>query len=143
MLRVVAVVVLVLVTGCAAEPAPEGAEPTRTPSSTSAPAPSRTPAPSPTPTASPTPSPTAEPPAEPVLGVDLSHHQGAVSWPQVARAGMAFAYLKATEGSTYTDPTFATNAAGAVFFAPGYVARRNDTEFAVVRAGLNYKFGSY
>ncbi|TXM64603.1 outer membrane beta-barrel protein [Methylobacterium sp. WL120] len=38
---------------------------------------------------------------------------------------------------------YATNAAGAVFFAPGYVARRNDTEFAVVRAGLNYKFGSY
>ncbi|MGU3541113.1 porin family protein, partial [Methylobacterium sp. A54F] len=25
----------------------------------------------------------------------------------------------------------------------GTLARRNDTEFAVVRAGLNYKFGSY
>ncbi len=39
---------------------------------------------------------------------------------------------------------FAFNAAtGASFFAPGFVGRRNDTEFAVVRAGLNYKFGTY
>ncbi len=46
-------------------------------------------------------------------GVDLSHHQGAVDWRRVAGDGIGFAYLKATEGSTYTDPTFATNAAGA------------------------------
>ena len=37
---------------------------------------------------------------------------------------------------------YATNGA-TTFYAPGYVARRNDTEFAVVRAGINYKFGSY
>ncbi len=37
---------------------------------------------------------------------------------------------------------YATNGA-TVFYAPGYVARRDGTEFAVVRAGLNYKFGSY
>ncbi|CAO4174656.1 outer membrane protein [Methylorubrum populi] len=45
---------------------------------------------------------------------------------------------------------FATNATGATITTstPGVVVvsgapRRNDTEFAVVRAGLNYKFGSY
>jgi outer membrane immunogenic protein len=40
---------------------------------------------------------------------------------------------------------FAFNAAtGAVAVAPGFVgARNNPTEFAVVRAGLNYKFGTY
>ncbi len=48
-----------------------------------------------------------------MLGVDLSHHQGAVDWRRVAADGIGFAYLKATEGSTYTDPTFATNADGA------------------------------
>ena len=42
------------------------------------------------------------------------------------------------------------NNAGAIITttSPGVVVasgalRRNDTEFAVVRAGLNYKFGSY
>ncbi len=57
--------------------------------------------------------PRSTPEPEPVRGVDLSHHQGAVDWPRVAGAGMAFAYLKATEGSTYTDPTFASHAAAA------------------------------
>ncbi|MDR7037193.1 hypothetical protein J2X36_005414, partial [Methylobacterium sp. BE186] len=31
---------------------------------------------------------------------------------------------------------------GVVYAVPNFVSRRND-EFAVVRAGLNYKFGSY
>ncbi|HEV7446714.1 MAG TPA: hypothetical protein VGO18_29370, partial [Steroidobacteraceae bacterium] len=40
---------------------------------------------------------------------------------------------------------FAFNTAtGATAVAPGFVGGRNNaTEFAVVRAGLNYKFGSY
>lgn len=97
--------VLLLTVGCAADPAvEEPAEPT-TSTTMAAPPPSRT--------STPTPEPTPAPPPEPVLGVDLSHHQGTVDWPRVAGAGMAFAYLKATEGSTYTDPTFATNADGA------------------------------
>jgi lysozyme len=107
--------VLVLAVGCAAEPAPEEPAAPATGTTTAAPPPSRTP--------SPTSTPTPEPPPEPVLGVDLSHHQGDVDWPRVAGAGMAFAYLKATEGSTYTDPTFATNAddaAGAGLRVGGY-----------------------
>jgi lysozyme len=47
-----------------------------------------------------------------VQGIDVSHFQGVVDWQQVAQAGMAFAFAKATEGITYTDPHFATNWAG-------------------------------
>ena len=46
-------------------------------------------------------------------GVDVSHHQGSIDWARVADDGIGFAYLKATEGSTFTDPAFADNVAGA------------------------------
>jgi lysozyme len=46
-------------------------------------------------------------------GVDVSHHQGPVDWPRVAGDGIAFAYVKATEGATHTDTRFAANWAGA------------------------------
>ncbi len=49
----------------------------------------------------------------PVLGVDVSRHQGEVDWPALAEAGVAFAYLKATEGGDWTDPMFAANWRGA------------------------------
>ena len=42
-------------------------------------------------------------------GVDVSNHQGEVDWPQVAGAGFAFAFMKASEGVTFTDPFFAQN----------------------------------
>jgi lysozyme len=44
-----------------------------------------------------------------VDGIDVSHHQGPVAWTTVAGEGYRFAYLKATEGSTFTDPRFAEN----------------------------------
>jgi lysozyme len=47
-----------------------------------------------------------------VQGIDVSHFQGVVDWQQVAKAGMSFAFAKATEGITYVDPQFATNWAG-------------------------------
>lgn len=47
-----------------------------------------------------------------VQGIDVSHFQGAVDWQKVAQAGMSFAFAKATEGITYTDPQFAKNWAG-------------------------------
>ena len=47
-----------------------------------------------------------------VQGIDVSHFQGTVSWQQVAKAGMSFAFAKATEGITYVDPQFAANWAG-------------------------------
>ena len=42
-------------------------------------------------------------------GIDVSHYQGTVHWPTVAQAGYSFAFAKATDGLTYTDPQFATN----------------------------------
>lgn len=47
-----------------------------------------------------------------VQGIDVSHYQGVVDWKQVAQAGMAFAFAKATDGITYVDPQFSTNWAG-------------------------------
>ena len=46
-------------------------------------------------------------------GIDVSHWQGAIDWMQVAAAGVRFAIAKATEGTDYTDPTYALNKAGA------------------------------
>lgn len=45
-------------------------------------------------------------------GVDISHWQGSVSWSKVRSDGVKFAFMKATEGSYYTDPTLKTNWAG-------------------------------
>ncbi|HSS48571.1 MAG TPA: glycoside hydrolase family 25 protein [Thermoanaerobaculia bacterium] len=47
-----------------------------------------------------------------VQGIDVSHYQGTVDWQQVRAAGVQFAFAKATEGVTLTDPEFATNWAG-------------------------------
>ncbi len=47
-------------------------------------------------------------------GIDASHHQGAIDWEAVAGDGVSFAYLKATEGTSYTDPTFAQHRAEAL-----------------------------
>ena len=47
-----------------------------------------------------------------VQGIDVSHYQGAVDWQQVAQAGKAFAFAKATDGITYVDPQFAANWSG-------------------------------
>jgi lysozyme len=44
-----------------------------------------------------------------VIGVDVSHHQGAIDWPRLAKTDVRFAYLKATEGGDYVDPTFKDN----------------------------------
>jgi GH25 family lysozyme M1 (1,4-beta-N-acetylmuramidase) len=48
-------------------------------------------------------------------GIDISHYQGTINWGQVAAdpKGIKFAMMKATEDTTYTDPTFNTNLAGA------------------------------
>jgi lysozyme len=43
------------------------------------------------------------------LGIDVSHHNGSIDWTVVARAGIAFAYVKATEGATFTDHLFGAN----------------------------------
>jgi GH25 family lysozyme M1 (1,4-beta-N-acetylmuramidase) len=42
-------------------------------------------------------------------GVDVSHYQGTINWNGVAGSGIRFAYIKATEGTGYTDPSFDRN----------------------------------
>lgn len=85
---------------------------------TSEPEPTPSAAPSPDPTTTSATAPTSEPTTETapprprvrrVLGVDVSHHQGEIAWDRVADDGIAFAYLKATEGSGFSDPRFADN----------------------------------
>ncbi len=44
-----------------------------------------------------------------ILGIDVSNWQGNVNWEEVANDGYTFAWAKATEGMTYTDPMFFTN----------------------------------
>ncbi len=41
------------------------------------------------------------------LGHDVSGHQGDVDWPGAANAGAKFVYVKATEGTGFTNPRFA------------------------------------
>lgn len=50
---------------------------------------------------------------EHVQGLDVSHHQETIDWAQVAQSGVAFVYIKATEGVDFQDPTFEQNWAGA------------------------------
>jgi lysozyme len=45
-------------------------------------------------------------------GIDVSHYQGTIDWPRVKLAGIQFAFLKATDGTTGRDPMFAQNAEG-------------------------------
>jgi len=55
-------------------------------------------------------------------GLDVSNWNGTIKWSKVAGAGYSFAFGKATEGTSFTDQTYATNrngseAAGLVFGA--------------------------
>lgn len=42
-------------------------------------------------------------------GIDVSHHQGEIDWAEVRDSGVGFAFIKATEGLSCTDPLFARN----------------------------------
>ncbi len=45
----------------------------------------------------------------PVHGIDVSRWQGDIDWRRVHRAGVSFAYIKATEGGDVADPLFRQN----------------------------------
>ncbi len=53
------------------------------------------------------------PAAYPVHGTDTSRWQADVDWAAARRAGVNFAFIKATEGGDRIDPAFAANWAGA------------------------------
>ena len=58
-----------------------------------------------------------EPPAcetgETVPGIDVSYYQQRIAWKRVRRAGMRFAFIRVSDGTTVSDPRFAANWAGA------------------------------
>lgn len=45
----------------------------------------------------------------PVKGVDVSSYQGKVDWQTLSSQNLSFAFIKATEGSSFVDPCFAYN----------------------------------
>jgi len=53
------------------------------------------------------------PSAYPVHGIDVSRWQGEIDWTAVRAAGVAFAYMKATEGGDHADMSFPDNWQGA------------------------------
>ena len=57
----------------------------------------------------------------PVRGIDVSHHQGPIDWDAVGASGVAFAFIKASEGRDHLDPRFEENwnAAGAAGISRG------------------------
>jgi lysozyme len=60
--------------------------------------------------APPTPRPIPDPERYPLWGIDVSNHQHHIDWKAVAaEPHLAFAYIKATQGTTITDASFANN----------------------------------
>ena len=49
----------------------------------------------------------------PVHGIDVSKYQGDIDWSTVRRAGIDFAFIKATEGGDHTDDRFRRQLGGA------------------------------
>lgn len=47
------------------------------------------------------------------LGIDVSHHNGALDWQRIARAGYRFAFVKASQGASFVDPMLERHVAGA------------------------------
>ncbi|HPM31376.1 MAG TPA: GH25 family lysozyme [Chryseolinea sp.] len=45
----------------------------------------------------------------PVLGIDISHHQGKIRWDELKKENLSFVIIKATEGGDYKDPLFTEN----------------------------------
>ena len=48
-----------------------------------------------------------------VLGIDVSSHQGNVNWNRWVARGRTFAYIKATQGTSYQNPYFSAQYGGA------------------------------
>jgi lysozyme len=47
-----------------------------------------------------------------VAGIDLSHYNGSVDFTKLPASGLAFAFVKASEGRFTKDPLYAENYAG-------------------------------
>ena len=60
---------------------------------------------------------------------DVSHYQGTINWAEVAGSGIGFAMAKATEGTTYTDPTFSCVHRENILYLFVYLDNRNSDLF--------------
>lgn len=49
----------------------------------------------------------------PVHGIDVARYQGDIDWHQARASGVAFAYIKATEGGDHLDPMYRAHRTGA------------------------------
>ncbi len=77
-----------------------------------------------------------------VPGIDVSYWQAGIDWPKVRATGQRFAFVKTTEGESYTDPTFEDNWKGAkaggllrgayCFFHPSQDAKKQADRFLSV-----------
>lgn len=47
-----------------------------------------------------------------LFGIDVAHHEGIIDWKRVAAAGVKYAFLKASEASTFKDKRYKSNRAG-------------------------------
>jgi GH25 family lysozyme M1 (1,4-beta-N-acetylmuramidase) len=65
----------------------------------------------PEPTPAPTPTPTPTP--KRLQGIDVSHWQGTIDWGKVRDAGKKFAFIKASEHTSFVDNKYQTNRANA------------------------------
>ena len=45
----------------------------------------------------------------PIRGVDVSSYQGKIDWKTLSEQDIQFAFIKATEGSSFVDPNFSEN----------------------------------
>lgn len=50
----------------------------------------------------------------PIVGVDVSHHQGKIDWQKIAKQDIKFAFVKATEGKSFKDKRFDENVKNAI-----------------------------
>jgi GH25 family lysozyme M1 (1,4-beta-N-acetylmuramidase) len=48
-------------------------------------------------------------------GLDVSHWQGTLNWTSIKNQGAQFAFIKATEGTSYRDPQFSANYTNAYY----------------------------
>lgn len=66
-------------------------------------------------------------------GVDVSHHNGQIDWRKIRSTGIAFVFVKATDGIDYIDPMYATHfreakAAGLISGAYHFYETNDDGE---------------
>ncbi|GES63840.1 N,O-diacetyl muramidase [Aspergillus terreus] len=79
-----------------------------------------------------------------VQGFDISHYQSSVNYAGAYNSGARFVMIKATEGTTYTDPSFSTHYTGATnagLIRGGYHFARPDTSSGAVQANYFLKHG--